>query len=109
MRLYHFLFPIAVATLFSPCLGESLTGTVTIVNPAQPTANERPVLRHGEPKEGPTEALTHHDSTADIEDSRPVARFRRGSSDVTKSLEYRCGEKFGRCPSGTCCSSVGAC
>ena len=27
--------------------------------------------------------------------------------DVTQSLDYRCGDKWGKCPSGTCCSSAG--
>ncbi|KAJ5184236.1 Glycoside hydrolase/deacetylase beta/alpha-barrel [Penicillium capsulatum] len=29
--------------------------------------------------------------------------------DVTSSLDYRCGSKWGTCPSGTCCSSAGFC
>lgn len=26
---------------------------------------------------------------------------------VTKQLDYKCGPKYGTCPSGTCCSSAG--
>lgn len=27
--------------------------------------------------------------------------------DITKQLDYKCGPKYGSCPSGTCCSSSG--
>lgn len=26
---------------------------------------------------------------------------------VTQQLDYKCGPKYGTCPSGTCCSSAG--
>ncbi|KAJ5256918.1 Glycoside hydrolase/deacetylase beta/alpha-barrel [Penicillium angulare] len=51
------------------------------------------------------------ESATSVEDSElaipvgPNSR-RKHHRDITTDLDYRCGEKYGRCPSGTCCSSA---
>ncbi|KAJ6164801.1 Glycoside hydrolase/deacetylase beta/alpha-barrel [Penicillium chermesinum] len=106
MRSYHFFIPISLALTILPCLGASVTGSVTIDEPAEPTVDQRPVLLTSQTEDGASEAIPQSDSAADIDEHLPVSHLRRASGEVTKSLEYRCGEKWGRCPSGTCCSSV---
>lgn len=66
----------------------------------------------------PFQALQHakieglDESTTSLQDSElaipvgPNSR-RKNRRDITTDLDYRCGEKYGRCPSGTCCSSAG--
>lgn len=107
MRFYHLVIPITLGTAVLPCLGESATGTVTIVHPVAPTTDQRPLLRHNEFEREVTEEDLDRDLPTALEGHLPASRLRRASNDVTKSLDYKCGEKWGRCPSGTCCSSVG--
>lgn len=62
------------------------------------------------------EPATIEQQTDQILDAKPAQPGSEASAsqdvnlqlrDVTSSLDYRCGSKWGTCPSGTCCSSAG--
>lgn len=54
---------------------------------------------------GPIEINNAIEEPAENQDQPESLRLQlRG---VTKQLDYKCGPKYGTCPSGTCCSSAG--
>ncbi|KAJ5638511.1 Glycoside hydrolase/deacetylase beta/alpha-barrel [Penicillium herquei] len=98
-------------------LGYSDAETATIVNPTvqlpQKTIEQPQAAPSAAPEPAQAEDVSEpalpedlYQPAAPAEAPKFITQHRR---DIVTNLDYRCGEKYGRCPSGTCCSSAGFC
>ncbi|CEJ58107.1 hypothetical protein PMG11_06777 [Penicillium brasilianum] len=97
MHLYQLLFTLAIlASLVYSCINGPTepNNTIDVPTTSQDQLQPEPVPMPGFDPE-------------DVEDQAESLHLQlRG---VTQQLDYKCGPKYGTCPSGTCCSSAGFC
>lgn len=112
----HFNF---VWFVFITLLGISATcfGEQTVI-PANPSADTPPTSSEQSQSQGisvhdsarilePGDSATPAELTEPTRPAAPEKILSQRRRQVAHNLDYRCGEKFGKCPSGTCCSSAG--
>lgn len=104
MHVTNILLPLAILAGIAL---SSVGGRHAPISP-DPTVEPAPIIRyrqhflpwHVQNNPTETEGLVEPATPADVPKQRREEK-------LASPLDYRCGEKHGRCPSGTCCSSAG--
>lgn len=106
----HFAHILLLFAILAGIALSSLGGKHAPITP-DPTVEPAPIIRHRQHflpwyiQNSPTgtEDLVEPATPADA----PKHSSERREDKLASPLDYRCGEKHGRCPSGTCCSGAG--
>ncbi|KAJ6095989.1 hypothetical protein N7486_006735 [Penicillium sp. IBT 16267x] len=101
------LFAILTGIALSSLGGRHPPNTPDSTVEAAPIIKHRPHFLPWRVKHNPTETedLVEPATPANA----PKSPSQRREEKLASPLDYRCGEKYGKCPSGTCCSGAGFC